>query len=307
MSFDSSKSLLQEVVHPDFLSRGITLFIKRDDLIHHFVSGNKWRKLKYNFQQFYHSKKEQIITFGGAFSNHLLATASACNLEKIPCIGIVRGEELKKNSNDVLKKCADLGMKLHFISRMEYEMRSDKEYLEELAVDYPNSFMVPEGGANYLGIIGCQEILSEIETEIDHVFVAQGTSTTSCGLLLHNSCKKLHVVPVLKGYDSFSEMRNLFFKAGIPSELVDELLCKVVVHEDYHFGGYGKWNDELLAFIEWCGVNYQLPLDKIYTAKAFSALMDEVNKGSLDHQTVVFIHTGGLFTGYDSSGDLFRL
>lgn len=295
MSFDTTKSILQEIIHADFSSRGIRLFVKRDDLIHSHVSGNKWRKLKYNFQQFEQSKKERIITFGGAFSNHLLATASACHEASVDCIGIVRGEELTAESNNVLSECSRLGMKLHFVSRMEYEMRSDKEYLEELAIDFPNSYFIPEGGANYLGIIGCQEILTEVEEKVDHVFVAQGTSTTSCGILLNDSCQKLHVVPALKGYNSMEEMTNLYLRVGIPGELIDELLSKVIVHADHHFGGYGKWNDELLAFIESCELKYQLPLDKIYTSKAFAALIDEVTKGNLDNQNLLFIHTGGLF------------
>jgi len=297
MAFDTSKSILQEVIHPDFSSKGIQLFVKRDDLIHSHVSGNKWRKLNYNFQQFMQSKKDRIVTFGGAFSNHLLATACACHELSISCIGIVRGEELSPNSNRVLQECSRLGMQLHFVSRMEYEMRHDKEYLEELAIDFPNSFFIPEGGANYLGIIGCQELLNEVHFEIDQVFIAQGTTTTSCGVLMHDRCKKLHVVPVLKGFDSLEEMRNLYAKVGIPGELIDELLSKIVVHSESHFGGYGKWTDELLAFIEYCQKNYSLPLDKVYTAKAFSALMDEVNKGNLNNQKVLFIHTGGLFAG----------
>lgn len=297
MSFDTSKSILQEIVHTDFSMRGIKLFVKRDDLIHSHVSGNKWRKLKYNFQQFEQSKKERIVTFGGAFSNHLLATASACHEKSVDCIGIVRGEELTVESNHVLNECSGLGMKLHFVSRMEYEMRSDKEYLEELAIDFPNSYFIPEGGANYLGIIGCQEILNEIDQKVDEVFIAQGTSTTSCGILLNDKCEKLNVVPVLKGYHSLEEMQNLYSKVGIPNELIEELLEKVIVHSDSHFGGYGKWNDELLAFIDSCNSKYNLLLDKIYTAKAFYALMNEVKTGNSDNKNILFIHTGGLFAG----------
>lgn len=297
MSFDTSKSILQEIIHTDFSNRGIRLFVKRDDLIHSHVSGNKWRKLKYNFQQFHQSKKERIVTFGGAFSNHLLATASACHEKSIDCIGIVRGEELDTESNHLLNECSSLGMKLHFVSRMEYEMRSDKEYLEELAIDFPNSYFIPEGGANYLGIIGCQEILNEIDQKVDEVFIAQGTSTTSCGILLNDKCEKLNVVPVLKGYHSIEEMQNLYSKVGIPRELIEELLAKVIVHSDSHFGGYGKWNDELLAFIDSCYSKYNLLLDKIYTAKAFYALMNEVKTGNSDNKNILFIHTGGLFAG----------
>jgi len=298
MAFDTSVSVLQKIEHPSLSARHVGLFIKRDDLIHSEVSGNKWRKLKFNIAQFRISKKEHILTFGGAFSNHLLAAASACNQFNISSIGIVRGEELDENSNPVLKRCSELGMKLHFISREEYAMRSDKEYLEEVSIDFANSFIIPEGGANYFGMIGCQEILKEVDFAIDHVFVAQGTSTTSCGLLLSNQVRNLHVVPALKGYDSILEMSDLFAKTGIENDLVKQLLEKVIVHDDFHFGGYAKSTPELELFIEKMKIEMNLALDKVYTAKAFFALMKEIESGKLDNQVVVFVHTGGLFQNH---------
>ena len=127
MSFDTQKSILQTIEMDRLAKRNIQLFVKRDDLIHNEVSGNKWRKLKYIVADFMQSKKKQILTFGGAYSNHLLATASACNQLKIPSIGVVRGEELTISSNPVLKRCNELGMKLHFVSREEYSLRYMKE------------------------------------------------------------------------------------------------------------------------------------------------------------------------------------
>jgi 1-aminocyclopropane-1-carboxylate deaminase len=295
MAFDTSLSIIQKIDHPELLDRNCQLYIKRDDLIHADVSGNKWRKLKYNIAQFRISKKEHLLTFGGAFSNHLLATASACHQHGIQSIGVVRGEELTAYSNPVLQRCSKLGMKLHFVSREEYGMRYDKEYLEELSIEFPNSFIIPEGGANYFGMIGCQEILNEINVEIDHVFVAQGTSTTSCGILLNNQLKHLHVVPALKGYHSLEEMSALYAKSGFEKELIDQLLEKVIVHDDSHFGGYAKSSTELEEFIAKCNTEMNLPLDKVYTGKAFFALLAAVNRGELDNQKVLFVHTGGLY------------
>ena len=295
MSFITSNSIQQQIHHALLDEHGVELFIKRDDLIHTEVSGNKWRKLKYNFEQFRRSKKEYILTFGGAFSNHLLATASACYQNGIASIGIVRGEELNVDANHILKRCADLGMRLEFISRMEYGMRGDKEYLEELSLEFPNSFIIPEGGANYLGMIGCQEIMSEIEGDFDEVFVAQGTSTTSCGLLLSNKTKSLHVVPALKGYQSISEMTQLLSRTGVERELIDDLLLKVTVHDNAHFGGYAKADEQLLRFIKKINDEMNLPLDKVYTGKAFFALMNELESGRLDGKKIVFVHTGGLY------------
>lgn len=292
--FDTSKSITQKIESEDLKKRGISLYIKRDDLIHPEVSGNKWRKLMYNFEQFNASKKECILTFGGAFSNHLLAVASSCKLKNIPSIGIVRGEELTPTSNQLLSKCTELGMQLHFVNRMEYMMRNDKEYLEETANEFPNSFIIPEGGANYLGIIGCQVILNELNVPIDHLFVAQGTTTTSCGILMNDKFKMLHVVPVMKGFDAIGEMNALFKKTGIDQEYVEERLGKVKVHSEFHFGGYGKYTPELINFIKSINEKWNFPLDKIYTGKAFFALMNEIQKGNLDNQSILFIHTGGL-------------
>lgn len=293
MPFNTSLSILQEIYTEQFSQRGIRLLVKRDDLIHKEVSGNKWRKLKYTIAQFKQSKNERVLTFGGAFSNHLLATASACHALNIPSIGVVRGEELNENSNPLLQRCEELGMTLHFVSREEYSLRYMKEYHEELLLTFPNSYIVPEGGASYYGMIGCQEIVAELP-HFDHLFVAQGTGTTSCGLLLGMNQQQLHVVPVIKNFDSLGEMKALYLKSGFDVETIEELLEQVHVHFDYHFGGYAKQTDELFEFIDFCEKELQLPLDKIYTSKAFYGMLKELEKEVYDNTTVVFLHTGGL-------------
>lgn len=293
MIFDTGKSILQEINDEQLRNRNIRLFVKRDDLIHPEVSGNKWRKLKYIIEHFRQSKNENILTFGGAYSNHLLATASACNQLNIPAIGIVRGEELNSSSNDLLKRCSELGMRLHFVPREEYELRGMKEYHEELILQFPNSYIIPEGGANYYGMIGCQELVKELP-ECNHIFVAQGTGTTSCGLLLGIDQQQLHVVPAIKNFDSKGEMRSLCRKSGFDDKIIDELFEKLIIHNDYHFGGYAKQTDELTGFIDFCNNTYQLPLDKVYTAKAFYGMVQELQKKHYTDSTVVFIHTGGL-------------
>lgn len=294
MLFDTRKSILQEINDKELSARGITLLIKRDDLIHPEVSGNKWRKLRYIIEHFKQSRNERILTFGGAYSNHLLATASACHQLGIPAIGIVRGEELSEEANPLLKRCQELGMYLHFVTREEYALRGMKEYHEELILEFPNTYIIPEGGANYYGMIGCQEIIGELPA-FDHIFVAQGTSTTSCGLLLGINGQQLHVVPSIKNYDSKKEMSVLLSKSGIEMDLIEELLNEIQVHETYHFGGYAKVTDELTGFIDYCEKKHQLTLDKVYTAKAFYGLMQEIQKTAYDHSTIVFLHTGGLF------------
>ena len=210
MLYSTEKSILQKIEGECFEKRNIRLYIKRDDLIDSEVSGNKWRKLKFNIEQVKALKKEGVLTFGGAFSNHLIATASACHKAGIQSVGIVRGNELNENSNETLRNCSQLGMKLKFVTREEYRLRYDKMYQNELCVEFENHYVVPEGGANFYGMIGCQEIIKEIDIDYDVLLVAQGTSTTSCGLLLGlPDGVKLHVVPALKSYNSIESMREL--------------------------------------------------------------------------------------------------
>ncbi len=293
--FNTQKSILQAIEIPELVQRGIKLYVKRDDLIHNEVSGNKWRKLKYNIEQVYQGKFEGVFTFGGAFSNHLVATASACNQLGLKSIGFVRGNELTINSNDTLKRCYELGMELRFLSREEYALRNDKQYIHEIQSENLGFYPIPEGGSNYLGVIGCQEIVKEIEIPIDHLFIAQGTATTSCGVLIgKNSQTKLHVIPVLKGFHSKETMVDILKYALLDEDYANELVEDVIVHSEYHFGGYGKYSDELIHFIKDIYSGYQLPLDFVYTGKVFYGMLEELRSGNFDNQTVVFIHTGGL-------------
>ena len=279
-------------------NRNIKLFVKRDDLIHETISGNKWRKLKFNIKQCRALKHERILTFGGAYSNHLLATAAACQKEQLQAIGIVRGEELNGDSNHMLQQCAALGMQLVFVSRDEYALRHEKEYHEELVLRFPGAMVIPEGGANYYGMIGCQEIMAETDNDFDYIFVAQGTSTTSCGILLSIPEKsQLVVVPVLKGFDSRLEMSKLFSYSGFPSEVIDELMEQVGVMNRHHFGGYANYTTELLERMEHVFKETANPLDPVYTGKAFVAMLDFIDENDLRDAKILFVHTGGIAGG----------
>jgi 1-aminocyclopropane-1-carboxylate deaminase len=186
-------------------------------------------------------------------------------------------------------------MELKFISREEYALRNDKAYHETLGADFPSLQLVPEGGANYYGMIGCQEILTEFEEDFDHIFLAQGTTTTSCGIVFGtNAHQQVHAVPVLKGFDSLEEMKSLFAKTGIDSETVNDLLERVVVHSDAHFGGYAKFDDELIDFIRSFYLLHSIKLDPIYTGKAVFELIRQLESPKFDNSNVLFIHTGGL-------------
>jgi len=296
--FDLSKSILQEI-HPWFLNNTKKkLFVKRDDLIHPLVSGNKWRKLRLNVEHAMNQKFKGVLTFGGAYSNHLLASASACHLCGLESIGVVRGEELTIESNPMLLTCHELGMTFIFVSREEYSDRNEKSYLEYLHEEHPGYYLIPEGGANYLGMIGCQQILFECDVQFDSVFVAQGTTTTSCGILTSLPADvKLHVVPVLKGFDAMKEMKGLLNSTAFDQDWTADALAEVVIHEDAHFGGYGKYTSELLDFMERFHQETAVPLDPVYTGKAMYAIMNYC-QNSLDHtENILFIHTGGIEGG----------
>jgi 1-aminocyclopropane-1-carboxylate deaminase len=272
-------------------NKDLELFVKRDDLIHKYISGNKIRKLKYNIFSFYKNNCSLLVTFGGAFSNHLLATASMCYELGIPCIGIVRGEELNAKSNFILSKCDLFGMKLEFSSRTNF--LEQKKMTGLIVKDGIPAWFVPEGGANLEGIEGCKEIVSENEEIFDYYVLAQGTTTTSIGIALAlPPSAKIIVVPVLKGFDSKSEMKSLLNNDELWSVIKD----KIIVLDDFHFGGYAKSTKELREFISETNQINKMKIEEVYTGKALFALKNYLEKNAVKNKKVLFIHTGGIFT-----------
>lgn len=269
-------------------------FIKRDDLIHPVVSGNKWRKLKYSIAKAEQNKNTGILTFGGALSNHLVATAAACKEVGLKAIGYVRGEELNAGSNPTLQQCAELGMELHFVSREEYNLKSEKFYTDELHIDHPNVYIVPEGGANYYGIIGCSEIIGELPEETSDIVVSAGTGTTAAGLLMGSRAhQKIHIISALKGDWMEEEVKKLLMYSLFDEEIVDEIMTRANFVYDAHCGGYAKTNEELIQFIQNIYQTTQLKLDPVYTAKSMLWLSKNIENLNANAKPV-FIHTGGL-------------
>jgi 1-aminocyclopropane-1-carboxylate deaminase len=272
-------------------NKDLELFVKRDDLIHNYISGNKIRKLNQNIFSFYKNKCKKLVTFGGAFSNHLLATAALCNELSIDCVGIVRGEELNENSNGILKKCSSLGMQLNFVSRSSFSEQKKMSGL--LDKDGIPTWFVPEGGANLEGIEGCKEIVSENEEIFDYYVVAQGTTTTSIGIALAlPPSAKIIVVPVLKGFNSKSEMKSVLNNVDLWNVIKD----KIIVLDDFHFGGYAKSTNELRDFISEINQINKMQIEEVYTGKALYALNNYMDKNVVKNKKVLFIHTGGIFT-----------
>ena len=264
----------------------VMLFVKRDDLIHDEISGNKIRKLKYNLKSARILGCDTIKSFGGAFSNHLLALASLGKIEGINTIGVVRGDELNKQSNKLLERCADLGMRLEFVSRSQFKRIKSLNGM----VDNPRIFCVPEGGANREGVIGCADIINETANDYDYIVVAQGTCTTSLGIYSAMSNKsKLLVVPVLKGFDAISEMQLLAQTTGVSFDK-----NRVEVLDQYHFGGYAKTTVDLDIFIKSFNSQCQFIVEPTYTGKALYALNEFLVKEE-GTKKVLFVHTGGLY------------
>lgn len=282
--------------------KNITL--KRDDLIDPIISGNKWRKLKYNIENFKQGGYKALLTFGGAYSNHIAATAEVGKRLRIPTIGVIRGDELNINSNHTLKNAAAAGMKLKFTSREEYALREEKYYHEELRRRHGHILIVPEGGANYYGMLGCMDIMNEMEVKVDAVFCAAGTGTTVSGLLLHSDDVKVYAVAALKGASFLKEtIKQRFFEAGFDHQMISEKMEQLNLLTDYHFGGYAKVNEELIQFMRKVEEKEGLPLDQVYTAKALYAMYDLLTLGRVPEQRIAFIHTGGL-QGRQSVKDL---
>jgi 1-aminocyclopropane-1-carboxylate deaminase len=274
------------------------LFVKRDDLIDPIISGNKLRKLEGNLKAAKAAGVAQILTFGGAFSNHLLASAAAANELNFLVEGWVRGDELNENSNTILHKCHQLGMKLNFINRLDF--KESKYASGLLSLEDKPTWFIPEGGANPEGILGCTNIYTEAVAQnnnqhFDAVFLAQGTTTTSLGILASiPPTTQLFVVPVLKGFNSLQEMQDLAKKAKqTPTTAHLEFpFSQVRVLDTHHNGGYAKTTPELMDFIKTFNDSQQFPIEPTYTGKALLALKSQLPH--LQSQSILFIHTGGV-------------
>lgn len=272
---------------------GVTLYILRTDLNHPHISGNKLFKLKYNLQEAKSQEKDTIITFGGAYSNHIAATAAAGKEYGFRTIGIIRGER-PKVLNEVLAFAERQGMELQYVSREAYRLKDDLDfipkYLAQLnsAQTISNYYIIPEGGANALGVKGCIEITAHIPVPFDLICCACGTGTTLAGIILSlKEGQKALGFQVLKGkryiYGEVKEWLDAFESAQNDWD----------VNEEYHFGGYAKSSGELKDFIGWFEAKHKVPLDEVYVGKMMYGVYEEMRSGVLEGKVVVVVHTGG--------------
>lgn len=289
-------SPLQKIEIPLAKEKGVELYIKRDDLIHPNISGNKWRKLKFNFEKFSRNKYESVLTFGGAYSNHIAATAAAGNLLGIKTIGIIRGDELNVDSNSTLLEAHNNGMQLVFVARSKYAERYERIFHEELRHKYGNTLIINEGGANFHGVLGCIEIINEISINADYMYLASGTGTTTAGLLLGSKRTKIVTVPVFKnGGFIKDEVSSLLNQFQLQQDELEEKISLLTLNLDCHFGGYGKFNMELIEFINSFYELTNIKLDQVYTAKMMYALVQDLNRDKFKWgDKIIALHTGGL-------------
>ena len=267
---------------------GVGLLVKREDLIHPEISGNKWRKLKYNLIEAKKQKLSTLLTFGGAYSNHIHATAAAGIFFGFKTIGIIRGEQ-PKELNSTLLKAKENGMQLFFVSRTAY--RDKKELLAQLSLDFESIYILPEGGTNSLALKGCSEIVKEYseKPKIDYWCTSCGTGGTLAGMITALSAQQKAIgFSALKGDFLQNEVEQLL------SSYDDHKYQNWSINTDYHFGGYAKFDDSLIQFINEFKHKNQIQLDPIYTGKMFYGIYDLIKKGYFPKgSSIMAIHTGG--------------
>ncbi len=278
-------------IHLDILQKNnIKLFIKRDDLTHPLVSGNKWRKMKYNILEAKNLGFETLLTFGGAFSNHIHATAAVGQTFGFKTIGIIRGEAASI-SNSTLSSCIQMGMQLHFISRSDYKLKNNSDFQKQLVKKFGKCYIVPEGGTNTFAVKGCAEIITEtipqIDAKIDYWTVGCGTGGTASGMILGTKNKSKVI--------AFSALKGDFHKNDIKNLINDDKLNHWEVNTDYHFGGFARYKPELVEFINNFKKETNIQLEPIYNGKMLFGVFDLIKKGYFPRDsTIVAIHTGGL-------------
>lgn len=296
--FDSLRFIVSLGIKPDLLynqqiklplleDKSIELFIKREDQIHPFISGNKFRKLKYNLSYAKSNGFKTLLTFGGAYSNHIAATAYAGYDQCFKTIGVIRGEELSSlPQNATLAFAQSHGMQFYFVDRGKYRAKDSKEFVEELKDEFGDFYLLPEGGTNDLAVQGVEEILEEEygDFEFDYICTAVGTGGTISGLI-----NSIHPNQYVLG---FAALKGDFLPSEIRKFVTSDLWS---LNNEYHFGGYGKINLQLIEFINQFKKDTSVALDPVYTGKMMYGILDLVNKDYFKSSSkILAIHTGGL-------------
>lgn len=286
---DINKSITQKVTLPNS-NKSIEVYLQREDLIHPFVNGNKYYKLKYNLLKAKDENYDTLLTFGGAYSNHIYAVSAAAKLFGFNSIGIIRGEEYDP-LNPTLQFAVNNGMKLYYIDRKTYRNRTDPEFRKEIAKQFGDVYIIPEGGTNELAVKGTAEILDNIKIEFDYLCSAVGSGGTLAGLIAGLSGKKnLIGFPVLKGREYLYQTISELISNSSIRQFDNWQICA-----DYHFGGFAKINNELISFMNWFKAENDILLEPLYTGKMMFGINDLISKDNFPKSSqIVAIHTGGL-------------
>ena len=284
-------SPVSQLKHKIFEQYQISVFIKRDDLIHPIISGNKWRMLKYNLKHAQEHSYQGILSFGGAFSNHIHALAYASQQAGLKSIGVIRGEP-SYQSNPTLQQVQKWGMALHFVSKEEYRKRHQNDYLVQLQEQFPNFYIVPEGGSNLLALPGVGEVIEELNQELsfDHIMLPVGSGGTISGLIAADKGEhNILGVGVLKQSEYLIEQISHWLNKTNCNYTNWQLLT------EFHGGGYGKFNSEAAAKVCQLSHHFQVPFEPIYSGKMLLALFSLIEQGYFAPKSrIVLIHTGGL-------------
>jgi 1-aminocyclopropane-1-carboxylate deaminase len=285
-----SDSPLQLLHDPLLQEKGVGLWVKRDDLLHPTIPGNKWRKLKFNLQEARRQGHSTLLTFGGAYSNHLAAVAAAGKAFGFGTIGLVRGEE-HLPLNPTLAQAQSNGMRLHYLDRETYRWKQDPAFLASLQEQYGPAYLLPEGGTNLLAVRGCTEILADTDLPFDYICCACGTGGTLAGIISGLAGRRQVIgFPALKGGDFLAAEI-----AALVQAYAGEPYANWHLETSFHFGGYARFTPELIAFIQAFRQQHQIQLEPVYTGKLFFGLFELIRQDRFPRgSTVVAVHTGGL-------------
>ena len=279
-------SILTKIVDPLLSQYQVELWMKRDDLLHPIISGNKWRKLKYSLDHALSSQADTIISMGGAYSNHLHALAYAGKALGLKTTGLIRGEQPEKLT-PTLRDMQSWGMKLLFVSRYEYRLLRQYKSYHDLPDLKPYQYWLPEGGAQVLALKGVAELINEIDVLYDILCVPCGTGATLAGII--------DAVPDPVSVIGFAALKNAEFLQTDVESLLPRPCNNWQIKQDYHFGGFAKTNAELMTFIADFEFKTGIPLEPVYTGKMMYALYDLIAKQTFKPgQRIIAVHTGGL-------------
>lgn len=282
-------SPVQQIHEPLFSEKKVSVFLKREDLSHPQVSGNKWRKLKYNLEEAQRLGHKKLLTFGGAYSNHIYAVAAAAQAYNFESIGVIRGEETTP-LNYTLSFAKSVGMNLSYMDRSLYKLQSTQKVKQALQNEFGSFYLIPEGGTNKLAIQGCTEIIRELEHSYDYYCLPVGTGGTIAGIIsaLNNRNKVL----------GFSALKGDFLRKQVENHLLEytgNSFDNWTINTESHFGGYAKVKPELLDFMKSFELRHSILLDPVYTAKSIYKLYELINSNYFTQGSqILFIHTGGL-------------